>query len=292
MYNVAFATCRNWQQLSEDDQLVSEILRREKVRVSAAIWDAPDIDWSGFDAVVIRSTWDYHHKAGEYAEWVRRFAGGRPRLWNRPEVVLQNMNKRYLGALAAKGVKTVPTAYFSAAQNVLLRDVLAEHDWQDAVVKPAVSAAAHETWRTCLERAEIDQGRFAEQIRRRDLLIQPYVPEIGSKGEWSFVFLGGSFSHAVLKRPADGDFRVQREFGGTTVHAKPEPALIAQAESMMSAVGDELLYARVDGIERGGELILMELEMIEPFLFLGFSEGAPHRFAETIIGALRRDRQG
>ena len=286
MFNLAFATCRTWMNLSDDERLVADALRSHGASVSAAIWDAPDIDWSRFDAVVIRSTWDYHLSPDQFASWVRRFADGRPRLWNPPDVVLQNMHKSYLSSLAAKGVQTVPSVYLASGTEVSLRTLMIDHGWEDVVIKPVISAAAYETWRTSLPMAGTDQGKFDGQITRRDLLIQPYIPEIASKGEWSLVFIGGAFSHAVLKRPRAGDFRVQREFGGTFVPACPPPTLIDQATSILSMVDQALLYARVDAIERDGRLILMELELIEPFLFLFSSPGAVDRFAEAVINAM------
>jgi glutathione synthase/RimK-type ligase-like ATP-grasp enzyme len=287
MFNLAFATCRTWMDLSDDDRLVTNALRGHGASVRAVIWDAPDVDWSRFDAVVIRSTWDYHLAPDQFASWVRRFEQAGPRLWNPPEVVLQNMHKSYLTSLAAKDVQTVPSVHLPRGTEVSLQTLVLDHGWEDVVIKPAISAAAYETWRTSLPMTGTDQGKFAEQIERRDLLIQPYIPEIASKGEWSLVFLGGSFSHAVLKRPSSGDFRVQREFGGTFVPACPPPALIDQATSILSMIDQELLYARLDAIERDGRLILMELELIEPFLFLGSSPGAVERFAEAIIYCLK-----
>jgi glutathione synthase/RimK-type ligase-like ATP-grasp enzyme len=282
MSELAFATCRNWSELSDDDRLVAGALRAKGVNVSAIVWNAPNVEWSRFKCVVIRSTWDYHLMQHEYAEWVRKFSGDGPCLWNPPEVVLQNMDKRYLSALATKGLRTVPTAYLAASAEISLRDVLIGRDWNDVVIKPAVSAAGYGTWRTSLPLADRDQTRFAEQISRRDLLMQPYMPEVASQGEWSFIFLAGQYSHAVLKRPAAGDFRVQREFGGSSLAAKAPTGLIEDAKFVVSTIKEELLYARVDGIERNGRLILMELELIEPFLYLGFSEGAIQRFAEAI----------
>src|SRR5688572_3660761 len=231
MLNVAFATCRKFPELSDDDRLVAEALRGHGATVTAMIWDAPDADWSRFDGVVIRSTWDYHLSADQFSSWVRRFAQAGPRLWNPPEVVLQNMHKGYLRSLAAKGVATVPTVQLPRGSQVSFRNVLGDCGWEDVVIKPAISAAAYETWRTSLPLAPTDQERFAEPIRRCYLLVQPYMPEIASKGEWSLIFLGGGYSHAVLKQPGAGDFRVQREFGGPSIAAQPPAGLIEQAKS-------------------------------------------------------------
>jgi hypothetical protein len=113
-------------------------------------------------------------------------------------------------------------------------------------------------------------------------MLQPFVPEVSAAGEWSLLFLGGRFSHAVRKRPAAGDYRVQWEFGGTAETGVPANQVIADAEGVLAAVPGRPLYARVDGVERGGRLVLMELELIEPHLFLGWDASAAGRLARVI----------
>ena len=283
MAKVAFATCRKLPEMTDDDRLVADTLRRKNITVSSAVWDAPETPWSQFDAVVIRSTWDYHLAPERYAKWVSSFSHSAARLWNPPEAVLGNLHKSYLSILAKQGIEVVPTVFLSASEGPPLREVLKNRGWNDAVVKPAVSASAYGTWRTSLATAGSDQHQFAEQLRCGDLLVQPYLPEIATQGEWSLVFFGGRYSHAALKRPADGDFRVQRDFGGQWIAATPPAQLIAEAQSVLEADNHDLLYARVDGIEREGRFVLMELEINEPYLFVGLSEGAADRFAEEIV---------
>jgi glutathione synthase/RimK-type ligase-like ATP-grasp enzyme len=184
-------------------------------------------------------------------------------------------------------VNAVPTEYLTAGDLPDLKTLLERRGWDEAVVKPAVAAGSHGAWRTSRATAEADQLRFSEQLGARDLLLQPFLPEVTFRGEWSLVFLGGEYSHAVLKRPASGDFRVQEHLGGSSVPAEVDQLLVAQAESALAAVGQPLLYARVDGVERDGRLVLTELEIIEPSLFLGLARGAEHRFAEAVVRVLR-----
>ena len=181
----------------------------------------------------------------------------------------------------------MPTRYVPASDSVRLEALLEESGWDQVVVKPAVSASAGGTWRTSLSAARADQERFAAQSRGQETLLQPYMPEISARGEWSLIFFGRTYSHAVLKRPAPGDFRVQRHHGGRAVAAEPDAMLVEQAQSVLSAIGHELLYARLDGIERDGRFLLMEAEINEPFLFLGTSAGAAVRFAEAIMRVLK-----
>ena len=247
----------------------------------AAAWDADDVDWARFDLVVIRSTWNYHLEPARYEQWVRSFLSRPGRLWNLPSVVLATLNKRYLMELAGQGVDVVPTAYVGSGDGEPLHTILERQGWDEVVVKPAISASARGTWRSSRATADGDQQRFAAQRLAQDLLLQPYCPEIAARGEWSLVFFDGEYSHAVLKTPADGDFRVQRHFGGRPTAAVPGARLVEQASAILPKMGVPLLYARVDGIERDGGFILMEVEVNEPYLFLSFSEDAPARLADA-----------
>jgi len=286
MTQVAFVTCNEWPTITDDDRLAADVLGAHGVRVSAAAWDDPSVSWSSFDAVVIRSTWNYHHEPTAYAAWLRSLASMGCVLWNPAEVVLGNMHKRYLIEWAARGVAVVPSHDVPAASGYELRRLLEERGWHDAVIKPAVSASADGTWRTSRAAADADQPRFAQQSRAADLLVQPYLPEVAAQGEWSLLFFAQQFSHAVLKRPAQGDFRVQGAFGGRFALAAPHPDLIAQAQAVLSLLDAPVLYARVDGLDIGGRFVLMELEVNEPRLFLGASPDAPTRFAHAIMATL------
>src|SRR6266550_342456 len=246
MKRIALATGTKLPTLNEDDLLLVPPLRELGVTAVPAVWDSPDVCWEEFQGVVVRSCWDYHHRLEEFLGWVVRLGRGEP---------------------------------------VDLPMLLEDAGWRDAVIKPAVSASASGTWRTSTEAAAGDQARLGELLRAGDVMVQPFVSEVRDRGEWSILFLGGQLSHAVLKRPAEGDYRVQWEFGGSAVTMAPPPTLVADAEAVMAAVPGDPVYARVDGVERDGHLVLMELELIEPHLFLGWHAGAATRLAAS-IGAL------
>jgi len=189
----------------------------------------------------------------------------------------------------------VPTIWVNASAGEVapsLDALIAAQGWQEgAVVKPAISATAHQTWLVAPQRASEQQARFEALLASSPsgVMVQPFLPEIRD-GEWSLVFLGGEFSHAVLKRPADGDFRVQHDFGGTVERLEPEAFLVEDARAVLHAAAratdtrvEEILYARVDGIVRDEALLLMELELIEPVLFFSHAPGAAARMAELIV---------
>jgi hypothetical protein len=283
---VALATYAELPNLNDDDRLLIAALAALGVSAQPAVWEAPDVRWDGFGAVLIRSCWDYHQRLPQFLSWVATLELLKVPVWNRPDLLRWNSHKGYLRDLAAVGVATVPTHWLKRGEQVALSDVLGAEGWSAAVVKPAVSASAHGTWRTSLSDAARDQGRLDALLAHGDAMVQPYLDEVRDPGEWSLIYLGGRFSHAVLQRPARGDFRVQFAYGGTAVARDPPRLLIADAEAVLGALPEEPLYARIDGVERGGHLILSELELIEPHLFLETDPAAAPRLALAFAGAL------
>jgi glutathione synthase/RimK-type ligase-like ATP-grasp enzyme len=279
---IAFATGRAWADLVEDDRLVIEPLRARGVEVEAVVWDASH-RYSPGDSVVIRSCWDYHHRPEEFIRWARQLEREGVALWNPAPVVEWNHDKRYLRELHAKGALVPETAWVEEGADLELASLLAERGWTKAVVKPVVSASAWRTFVTEPRTAGADEPAWRQLLAEAGAMVQPFVPEVQTQGEWSLVFFGGKFSHAVLKRPRPGDFRVQSELGGTAALVQPPPALLEEARRLLALVEEPLLFARVDGVEVNGAFVLMELELIEPALFLGADPSAPVRFADAIV---------
>lgn len=274
---VAFVTDTQWPDLTPDDQLAQAALRQLGREVRPVIWHAA-VDWAQFSAVVLRSTWDYHVRPAEFAAWLDRLESQHIRVWNPVEVMRWNMNKRYLRQLEEKGVRIVPSVWIKQGETPALKEV--SNGWPRTVLKPLVSANAYNTW---LVDEEGDwETKLATILKESDAVAQEFMPEVQTEGEWSLIFFDGQFSHAALKTPKLGDFRTQMTHGGSTQPAAPDPGLIAQAQSVLDKVSAPLLYARVDGVVRAGQFHLMELELIEPFLFLEFGQGAPERFARNL----------
>jgi hypothetical protein len=279
---VALVTCGRLADLTPDDRLLIEPLRAVGIEALALPWDAPGIDWTAFDGAVIRSTWDYHARPIRFQRWIEDCRSAGVRLWNPAPVLLWNLHKRYLRDLEARGVAVVPTVWLDRGSEADLAGLMDERGWERAVVKPAISAGARRT--SVVSRAHA--ARAAPEVRtllaRRDLLVQPFLEQIAAEGEWSFIFYGRAFSHAVLKRPATGDFRVQERFGGSAALARPPADLVEQAAAMLAATEGDLLYARVDAVRDGDRLLLVELEVLEPSLFLEQDASAARRLAGEI----------
>ena len=283
MPDVAFVTYRDQPQLTPDDHPLLAALARLGWGARAHCWDDARVDWAGFAAVVLRSCWDYHLRPAEFQDWLARLDAQRVRLWNPTSVVRWNMDKHYLRELAARGVAIPETAWFGARVVPDLLGLLEERGWADVVIKPSVSAAGHETWRSDLGRVRADQVRVAHQAATSGVLVQEFIPEVVTQGELSLVYLAGQYSHAVRKRPAAGDFRVQERFGGTMIADQANDGARHAAERAVAAIPGEWLYARVDGVERNGTFLVMELEIIEPSLFFAAAPLAPRLLAEAIV---------
>ena len=279
---LGFVTSRGLQQLSDDDRLVVADLRHHGVMVESAVWDSPLVDWSVYDALILRSPWDYHERPEEFTSWLALVERLGVPTWNPPSLVRWNMDKQYLCDLEERGVPIVPTTVVERGSGVRLTEVIAATGWSEVVFKPAIGASGFHTTRVRASDAALHAQTFDELVSRRDVLVQPFVREILREGEWSMVFIGGSFSHAVRNRSREGDYRVQSDFGGSTVAEAPRGVLVAQAEDVIRNIPGEWLYARVDACEVDGQLLLMELELVEPSLFLGFHPSAPRRFSAAI----------
>ena len=286
MYRIALATYRDLPQLCDDDRLLLDYLNEHGVEAEAVVWDAEDVAWGSFDCVVLRSCWDYHLRPQKFAEWVRKLAKAQVRMLNPAETVLWNMDKSYLQDLGSRRVKVVPTVWLRNGEPADLRAILEREGWEEAVIKPSVSATAFKTWRTSRAEAKAHNADLQEMLASSDMLVQPFIKEVVDKGEWSLVFLGGEYSHAVLKRPRRGDFRVQEQYGGSSVRETPPEELVVQAREVLQRAGVIWSYARVDAVEVEGELLLMELELIEPYLFLSEHPQAAQRFAGAILREL------
>lgn len=281
---IAFVTAEEWRELYLDDHPAVAALTGRGHVVDAAIWDDPSIDWTAYDAVVLRSCWDYYLKPHAFAAWIDDLDRRSVRLWNPAATLRWNLDKIYLAELAGRGVRITPTIF--PDRGASLPEIIRSQGWRDAVIKPRVSAAGYRTIRTSPADATTHQADLDDLLAHGGALVQQFVPQIETGGEWSFIFLGGAFSHAVRKRPAPGEFRIQVQYGGSIEPEDPGASLIGQARQVMEQVDHPWMYARVDGCDVDGRLLLMELELLEPSLYLLQGDGAADRFADAIEASL------
>ena len=283
--HVAFATSRAHSRLTSDDLLAAAACHARGIRVTPAVWDDPAVRWASFDAVIVRSTWDYHRRVDDFLAWLAILENVGVPVWNPIALLRWNANKRYLGDLDRRGVSTVPTAWITVIDASSLASVMDERGWSDVVVKPVISATAYGTHRVRRTDAE-GAGRAMGDGATGEYLVQPFLPEIQTLGEWSLIFFRGAFSHSVRKRPVAGDFRVQTEYGGSSITERAPTSVIEAGAAALDAVDGPWLYARVDGVETPRGFVLMELEMLEPMLFFDRDAEAPVRFAAALESLL------
>ncbi|HET6363173.1 MAG TPA: hypothetical protein VFH11_14120 [Gemmatimonadota bacterium] len=277
--HVILATARS-HPLTPSDARLGRELEMRGARVTAEPWDAISLGSNGAH-VVLRSTWDYHRRPAEFQAWVEAWSDAPSALWNPPATVLWNMDKIYLRDLWDRGVTLPPTWWTEPGEFPDVGGFLAETGAASAVVKPRISATA---WGTLL----VDSGAELEDADITPLVssgavVQAFVPEIGTRGELSLIYVDGGFRHAVRKRPAVGDFRVQSEFGGGIEPCEVGDEERAFGAAALAAARHPWLYARVDLVQTASGPVLMELELIEPSLFFDLGPRAAATLADAIL---------
>ncbi|MCX2738768.1 ATP-grasp domain-containing protein [Pontibacter anaerobius] len=275
----------------EENARLHEFLTQKGLPVTLEIWDDPAVDWSKYDLVLLKSPWDYFDKIELFYAWLSKLEELQVRVLNPLHTVRWNADKRYLVELQEKGEKVVPSVWLDQGTQLNVADVFAQLQSEKIIVKPAVSGGAKNTFALTQQQAEAQAESINTLLQQESFLAQPFIPEIQTKGEWSFLFFNGTYSHTVLKTAKAGDFRVQHFFGGTVHTPEPPAQLLEYAHNLVDKYAQGCLYARVDGVELNGALVLMELELIEPFLFMATSEGAIERYYEALVEQLQQPAQ-
>ena len=288
---VAFVAARETG-ITPDDARIADELAKLGVVVTPALWDAQEP--MRVDAFVIRSPWNYHLDPEAFLAWIARANAVAP-VFNDPAVVAWNAHKRYLLDLESAGIPIAPTVLALRGDSCDLASILRERNWHEVVIKPAISASSYMTAivgvtpHPALQIEEL-HSRFIDDgqahldriLRTRDALIQPFMPEIFTRGERSLVYIDGRYSHCVQK-----DAFTTGPGGGHAVEADDEERGIA--ERAIGTLPHPPLYARVDLLRNAaGKEHLMELELIDPELYMRYSDDAPRRFAQALVETLAR----
>jgi glutathione synthase/RimK-type ligase-like ATP-grasp enzyme len=279
MRRCAFLTLQDPTGYVMDDELAREPMRELGWELDMVPWNRPGAPWEDYDLVAIRSPWDWMHAPEAFLAVLQSIVDRGVRLENPLPLVRWNLHKTYLRELAARGVPTVPTLFRERLEPGGLATLLGELGTRQAVLKPVVGANA--SWAVRIGDRTTDEVEHAYAARA--LMAQPFVRAIVEEGEYSLFYFGGAFSHAVRKRPKPGDFRVQEDQGGSVEAVSPTADLRAAADTVMAALDEQPVYARVD-LVRGdaGAWWLMELELVEPALYLRMDPGAAQRFARAL----------
>jgi len=288
----AFLTLADPAGFVMDDRHAIEPLARVGWSVDSVPWDQEPVAWSSFDAVVIRSTWNYQHAPDRFLSVVAAIERSGIPLFNPAELVRWNLRKTYLQDLSARGIAIVPSRFLDRFRPGEMERLFEDLGSDEIVLKPVVSASAERTFRLSATSWRGRASELAEELGSRALLAQPFVHAVPEDGEYSLFYFDGAFSHAVRKTPACGDFRVQEEHGAEIVTITPSAEILWTGDEVMSMLPEVPLYARVDLVQANdaADFWLMELELIEPSLYLRMDPDAPRRFAEAFVRQVTRFR--
>lgn len=260
------------------DDLLIEPLARLGWAAETVSWRTGGLDWSQYEAVIIRSAWDYQLDPERFMGVLEEIDRSPARLENALEIVKWNIRKDYLRDLESRGVPIVPTIWCAAGVDQIA-SAFERFGVQEVVVKPLVSANADNTFRLTPAALDEQYARLSRVFNDREFLVQPFMASIIDEGEYSLFFFAGEYSHAILKTPKAGDFRVQEEHGGLPRPVEPEPKLLALARQACDAIRPQPLYARLDFVRNGDSFGVMEAELIEPSLYFDMDPTAAGRFA-------------
>jgi len=290
MKNCAILTMENLSDFECYDSLLDKPLAQRGWQTQLVPWRSQNVDWQQFDAVIIRSPWDYQDDASAFIAVLEEIERSSTVLLNSLATVRWNIDKIYLKSLTEQQVNIVPTLW---GNNLLGKDIIGFFDYfncPEIVIKPRISANADNTFWLKKETFETVLSQLEVIFSQADFMVQPFMNSVIEEGEFSLFYFDGEYSHAILKTPKADDFRVQEEHGGQLQSIKPEKLLLAQAQHTLAAItkltGESPLYARIDFIRdknSNPSFALMEAELIEPSLYFNMDKKSADRFANALV---------
>lgn len=276
---IYFATCAEKLSGTEDDHLFANLLIKSDHVVLFKDWMDDEVKWEEADLVIIRSTWNYQRHFEKFLLWIKKLES-KTTILNSSEVIRWNASKVYLKELQNMGYPIVPTVFTSDFETGVKACKMAMVKGE-IIIKPAISASADLTYRVTDEK--FLPSLVAKILERGELLIQPYLNSIETDGEVSLIYFNKKYSHALVKTPMAGDFRVQSEFGGGVERFTPSEALIQIGENALKDLPFNLFYARVDLVEWKSNPMIGEIELIEPELFFRCSEDSVQNALSALV---------
>ena len=283
MTPLAFLTMDSLDDFVSYDALVADCLKARGVKVDNVSWRSRTVKWDDYEMVIIRSPWDYQQAADEFMTVLGAIDASTAVLLNPIDVVRWNVRKTYLQELHDRGITIVPTQFVQNPTESQIRGMFEILESDQIVIKPVIGANANDTFWLRPDSSASELQQIESLYAGRLALLQPFIPSVIEYGETSLVFFDGEYSHSVLKTPMAGDFRVQEEHGSRICSIPPDPALIAFAKLALVPIPQRILYGRVDLVELpNGQPAVMELELIEPSLYLSYDDDSAARFADAI----------
>jgi len=279
--HIALATNQEYPRLLEGEVLLLEAFRKAEYDAEPAVWNDPSVEWGQFGHIIIRGCWGYHRKVEEFSSWLEKVAALGVTVHNPPEIVRWNSHKRYLLDLQSLGLPVPETRLVSQSDARPLQEAIGSVSCDQVVIKPCYGASSEGVMKVVRgEASEEAEAQYRRLLRSSDVLVQEFLPEI-AQGETSAVFFNNHFSHAVVKVPKTGEFRANYDLGVTEHAVTLSTEHKARVERLYAQCEQDVLYARLDFVETATGIRLMELELIEPYLFFDFKEGAADGFVNA-----------
>ena len=286
---VAFLSMDSLKNFYTYDKLLIEPMSKLGWIAEEVSWRNEKVDWKEYEAVIVRSTWDYQNHFEKFIEVLEKINNSSAHLENNLELMKWNMNKNYLFDLEQKGVKIVDTVWEKNFNSNSSHEYFNKLNTDEIIIKPNISANADNTFRLTKENFKEHFPKLKKIFAAREFMVQPFLKNIIDEGEYSLFFFSGYFSHSVLKKPKKKDFRVQEEHGGNIQPIKISSEIILIAENIIKKLSTIPLYGRVDLVRTSrNEFALMELELIEPSLYLNKDEKSPIRFAKVFDEKMKK----
>lgn len=268
--------------VADEDKILEEILMEIGIDFTFEVWSDSSVNWTKYTHLLMKSPWDYFDRYAEFLAWCQKIKSLGIPVFNDLETVIQNSDKRYLKEIQEKGFPIVPTIFNSKNQIPDIDSCFDTFKTDQIVIKPTVSGGAKNTIKIEKGNWRDNEEQIQELLASEDFMLQPFIKEVAEVGEYSYLFFNGEFSHAVLKSPKSGEFRVQHFFGGQIHNIDPTVIELVYIQKIIDEFAANTLYARVDGVWIKGVFHLMELELIEPYLFLFTSKEGRENYKNVI----------
>ena len=271
------------RQVLDEDGLLQTALEKKGLKVCKKDWADKSFDWRTTKYAIFRTTWDYFERFDEFFVWLEE-TKNKTTFINSSEVINWNIDKHYLQDLAKNSINIAPTLFIEKKDTISLKQLFEKTNWNEAVLKPAISGAARHTYRINLSNCSEIESVFQKLIKSESMLFQEFLNNITTQGEISLILIGGKYTHAVKKIAKKGDFRVQDDHGGRVEKYTPTKEEIEFAKNCLKSSPFNPMYARVDMVyDNNNELSLSELELIEPELWFRNNPKAAEQLAEEVF---------
>lgn len=263
------------------DDMIDQPMADNGWQTQYVSWREQGVNWNQFQAVIIRSTWDYQEDAQAFMQVLADIEISTAVLLNSHAIAQWNINKNYLREVEVKGAVIVPTIWFEEFDFNLIESYFKQFNTEQIVIKPTISANSDNTFWLKKSNFKGKQELLETSLKNRQLMAQPFIESVINEGEYSLFYFACHYSHCILKTPKAGDFRVQEEHGGILQSIIPSKELLTAANIALQTIPEKVLYARIDLVEHERAFKIMEIELIEPSLYFEFDDKASTRFADA-----------